>query len=76
MRRWPKSAPAFGVRGACSRFLCCGVERKRQQAGRTPNASRVLKPQLKVVVYSYLVGLEVVDGLHLRGRRRPFEPRR
>jgi hypothetical protein len=31
---------AFGVRGACSRFGTRGIQRKRQQAGRTPNASR------------------------------------
>src|SRR5207244_2756749 len=39
-----KGAPAFGVRGACSRFLE-GQQRsrampKRRQAGRNPNASR------------------------------------
>jgi hypothetical protein len=33
---------AFGVRGACSRFGTRGNGRKRQQAGRTPNASRDL----------------------------------
>ena len=33
---------AFGVRGACSRFGTRGIQRKRQQAGRTPNASRDL----------------------------------
>ena len=33
---------AFGVRGACSRFGVRGISRKRQQAGRTPNASRDL----------------------------------
>src|SRR6266702_3227467 len=31
---------APGVRGACSRFRARWVARKRQQAGRTPNASR------------------------------------
>jgi hypothetical protein len=31
---------AFGVRGACSRFRIAGALRQRQQAGRTPNASR------------------------------------
>ena len=34
----PREAP--GVRGACSRFWARWVARKRQQAGRTPNASR------------------------------------
>ena len=33
---------AFGVRGACSRFRTRCTDRKRQQAGRTPNASRGL----------------------------------
>src|ERR1035437_3039465 len=32
---------AFGVRGACSRFRTTTALRQRQQAGRTPNASRV-----------------------------------
>jgi hypothetical protein len=32
---------AFGVRGACSRFRTTPASRQRQQAGRTPNASRV-----------------------------------
>jgi hypothetical protein len=31
---------AFGVRGACSRFRPAPARRQRQQAGRTPNASR------------------------------------
>ena len=31
---------AFGVRGACSRFRTTPALRQRQQAGRTPNASR------------------------------------
>jgi len=31
---------ALGVRGACSRFGARWVARKRQQAGRTPDASR------------------------------------
>jgi hypothetical protein len=31
---------AFGVRGACSRFGPAVAARQRQQAGRTPNASR------------------------------------
>jgi hypothetical protein len=31
---------AFGVRGACSRFPTTPALRQRQQAGRTPNASR------------------------------------
>jgi hypothetical protein len=31
---------ALGVRGACSRFRSAPVVRQRQQAGRTPNASR------------------------------------
>jgi len=31
---------AFGVRGACSRFQSAPASRQRQQAGRTPNASR------------------------------------
>jgi hypothetical protein len=31
---------AFGVRGACSRFQTTPALRQRQQAGRTPNASR------------------------------------
>src|ERR1035437_7445545 len=31
---------AFGVRGACSRFQAAPALRQRQQAGRTPNASR------------------------------------
>src|ERR1051326_6281054 len=39
-----KRAPAFGVRGACSRFLegqqWSWAMPKRRQAGRTPNASR------------------------------------
>jgi hypothetical protein len=33
---------AFGVRGACSRFQTAPALRQRQQAGRTPNASRDL----------------------------------
>src|SRR5207247_641941 len=35
-----RDSPAFGVRGARSRFRARWVARKRQQAGRTPNASR------------------------------------
>src|ERR1017187_7858301 len=31
---------AFGVRGACSRFRTTPAIEQRQQAGRTPNASR------------------------------------
>jgi len=31
---------ALGVRGACSRFRATPTLRQRQQAGRTPNASR------------------------------------
>src|SRR6266571_401623 len=34
------SREAVGVRGACCRFRARWVARKRQQAGRTPNASR------------------------------------
>src|SRR5215210_4274402 len=46
--------------GACSRFFRVRATstRKRRQAGRTPNASRGLKPPLlKLVVYLHLVGL-------------------
>ncbi len=38
-RRW-RLREAFGVRGACSRFRVSNHQRKRQQAGRTPYASR------------------------------------
>ena len=36
---------AFGVRGACSRFRTRSESRKREQAPRTPNASRLGEPQ-------------------------------
>jgi hypothetical protein len=35
-----QSREAFGVRGACSRFRTRSDSRKREQAPRTPNASR------------------------------------
>src|SRR5439155_26976012 len=38
-RRW-RLREASGVRGACSRFRVSNHQRKRQQAGRTPYASR------------------------------------
>ncbi len=38
-RRW-RLREACGVRGACSRFRVSNHQRKRQQAGRTPYASR------------------------------------
>jgi len=36
---------AFGVRGACSRFRTRSDSRKREQAPRTPNASRLWEQQ-------------------------------
>src|SRR3989442_4856979 len=38
------SCEACGVRGACSRCRMCGAVRKREQAPRTPYASRHLVP--------------------------------
>src|SRR5439155_18194189 len=38
------SREAYGVRGACSRCRMCGAVRKREQAPRTPYASRGLVP--------------------------------
>ncbi len=40
-----ESREAFGVRGACSRFPTSSDSRKREQAPRTPNASRLCEPQ-------------------------------
>src|SRR5437773_6257455 len=40
MTRAVVSREAYGVRGACSRCRMCGAVRKREQAPRTPYASR------------------------------------
>src|SRR5438093_10588741 len=40
------SREAYGVRGACSRCRMCGAVRKREQAPRTPYASRGLIPAM------------------------------
>src|SRR5438093_13208223 len=40
MTRAVVSREAYGVRGACSRCRLCGAVRKREQAPRTPYASR------------------------------------
>ncbi len=60
----PKAWEALGVRGACSRFGARGTVRKRQQAGRTPNASRDRSrgepSQLKS---NFAAGLAVVHSL-------------
>src|SRR5438874_3430549 len=44
MTRALVSREAYGVRGACSRGRMCGAVRKREQAPRTPYASRGLVP--------------------------------
>src|SRR5436190_14824953 len=44
MTRAVVSREAYGVRGACSRCRMCGAVRKREQAPRTPYASRGLVP--------------------------------
>src|SRR5439155_24216413 len=44
MTRAVVSREAYGVRGACSRCRMCGTVRKREQAPRTPYASRGLVP--------------------------------
>src|SRR6266568_6701084 len=44
MTRAVVSREAYGVRGACSRCRMCGAVRKREQAPRTPYASRGLIP--------------------------------
>src|SRR5437870_8740806 len=44
MTRALVSREAYGVRGACSRCRMCGAVRKREQAPRTPYASRGLVP--------------------------------
>src|SRR6266571_8181739 len=41
-RAGTKWREAYGVRGACSRCRMCGAVRKREQAPRTPYASRGL----------------------------------
>src|SRR5881396_1767458 len=33
------------------------------------------QPELKIIFHIHLVGLEVVDGLHLRGRGHSLKPR-
>src|ERR1035437_4766015 len=61
---------AFGVGGACSRFRSIPVSRQRQQAGRTPNASRGSSPtatlaaceQLRLLhLYLYPTGVVLGD---------------
>src|SRR5438876_7124466 len=44
MTRAVVSREAYGVRGACSRCPMCGAVRQREQAPRTPYASRGLVP--------------------------------
>ena len=65
------SREAFGVRGACSRFRTPQAIRKRQQAGRTPNASRSRGIGSKIILHFHLLNLEAIDCSHLR-RGRPF----
>ena len=48
---------AFGVRGACSRFRIAGALRQRQQAGRTPNASRGSSLRLDEAAFNRWVDL-------------------
>jgi hypothetical protein len=43
---------AFGVRGACSCFRIACALRQRQQAGRTPNASRGSSLRLDEAVFN------------------------
>src|ERR1017187_4387390 len=57
---------AFEVRGACSRFRITPALRQRQQAGRTPNASRGSSSAKAVARFSNQIVIGVADDLHLR----------
>src|ERR1035437_4006053 len=63
----PNCAPAFGVRAACCRFLTGWDVRQRQQAARTPNASRGPLPT-NALAACYHVGPVVTHVTHLTPR--------
>src|SRR5215207_8078880 len=69
-----EAAPAFGVRGACSRFSVPSANSRQTKSAGKPGALQTLRAYLsrrsKVVVHFHLIGLEIVNGLHLRGRSR------